>query len=575
MLTPVEDFWLRWHAEHSSDELATRARLVLEAETGGSPARVAADLGLSPQKAEGVLAEFEHDRLATFPRATVRLDDLIKLDTPDDHLRRQHIAHQARRLFNDTQPLHHLPRKTRQLLEAAALLPPLPPAAPAGGVPRELDMLDGAVLADLGPAEQAIISCILHFQRKGFRADRDPLFKPLRPAEQSQARYLAALLQVAINLDASGSELTELKGAELHADTVVLRLLGPKARSDGAQACRQTWLWRPVFHSSLAYEIGPRRASAPEQGAVAEAGDEPAGAVFGRQLAAALRQWEPRLAGVAGAESLELRDQLAGVSDALAAVGAFATMLKRQPVKDAKKPLRRLQKRLMAVVEQQNALSDLDSYMQGRPAAALAELQPLHEAWERETRQQQSSVKATLESDATAELRQRLTEMAANPPMRHRKTSSMHVAARVLLDEVIGELAERQEKVVTDRPKTYRRYQESLGRLACALDAIGAKGDDAARLAADVQRLEARIERWLASNALNDAIAAFLDEWAEQQARRKAPQLFGAQAVLAYRQARRAQWTRLRSSLAEDWRPLRASRLRRRTNKLLGQLRKK
>jgi hypothetical protein len=147
-----------------------------------------------------------------------------------------------------------------------------------------------------------------------------------------------------------------------------------------------------------------------------------------------------------------------------------------------------------------------------------------------------------------------------------------------LLEELCTDLTERQAKVVTDRPKTYRRYQESLARLACALEAMGAQqGQDgeAERLLADVVRLEDRIERWLAINALNDAIAEFLDAWAEQQARRKAPQLFGAQSVLAYRQARRAQWSRLRSSLVDDWRPLRASRLHRRTNALLNQLGKK
>jgi hypothetical protein len=97
-------------------------------------------------------------------------------------------------------------------------------------------------------------------------------------------------------------------------------------------------------------------------------------------------------------------------------------------------------------------------------------------------------------------------------------------------------------------------------------------GEEAELLLADLLRLDNRIDRWLASNVLNEAVAAFLDDWAEQQARRKAPQLFGAQAVLAYRQARKAQWFRLRSTLVRDWRPLRAARLRRRANTLLKQL---
>ncbi len=50
MLSQVEDFWLRWHVAHDSDELAGRARLVLETEHGSAPGQVAARLGLSTVK---------------------------------------------------------------------------------------------------------------------------------------------------------------------------------------------------------------------------------------------------------------------------------------------------------------------------------------------------------------------------------------------------------------------------------------------------------------------------------------------------------------------------------------------
>ena len=577
MLSPVEDFWLRWHVEHGSDELAGRARLVLEAETGGSPGQVAANLGLSPQAAESVLAEFEHDRLATFPRANVRLDQLIQLDTADNHRRRQHVAHQARRLFNATRPLHHLPRKARQLLEAAALLPPITRSATGGAVvQRELDLLDGAVLADIGRSDQAMIACVLRFQLKSYRADRDPVFKPLRPAAQSQVRYLAALLQLAARLDSSETQSTILKGVELKAELVVLRLMGPKAQTDGAYACRKAWLWRPVFHSSPEFALGPRPVAPADEKSIGSTDrDEPAGAVFGRQLAAALRLWQSSEPGGNHTDLLTFRDQLSGVGQALAAVGAFGTMLKRRPVKEVKRPLRALYRRLSEVVRQQNAIGDLEAYIAARPPAAIAELQPLRDAWAHAAAQRQSAMQAFLQSDDALQLRAKLAQMAQTPPLRRKKSTNMRAAAPVLLEELCAELAERQEKVVTDRPKSYWRYQEGLARLACVLEALGGKatmGDEAERLLADVRRLEDRIERWLASSGLNDAIADFLDAWAEQQARRKAPQLFGAQSVLAYRQARRTQWSRLRNSLALGWRPLRPSRLRRRANALLNQL---
>lgn len=575
MLSPVEDFWLRWHAEHGSDELAERARLVLQAEAGGSPSQVAANLGLSTQTVEGVLAKFEHHRLAAFPRPNLRLKQLVELGSSNTAHSR-HVAGLAKRLFNDTRPLHHLPRNNRQLLEAAALLPPpaRPTSAKSNGQP-DLHLLDGATLADFGPSDQAAISCVLHLQRKGYRTDRDPVFKGLRPTEQSHVRYLAALLQAAEDLDHSGTQSTGLLGAEIEAEAVVLRLAGPKAETDGAYACRQAWLWQPVFHLALKHALGPRPKAPRATSAVGAADrDELVGAVFGRQLASALRKWQANLPGTTGADLAGFGDLLAGVSQARATLGAFASVLKRQPLKQLRRPLRTLYDLLAELVEQQNALTDLEAFCDGRPQASVADLQPLREAWERAQRRRQIGLKAWLVGEDGTRLYATLHAMAQRPPVRRSKSTSIRVAAPALLDELCAELAEREQGVMTDRPKTYRRYQQGLDRLPCALEALGGKttmGEDAERLLADVQRLQGRLDRWLASSTLNDAIAEFLDAWAEQQARRKAPQLFGAQLVLAYRQARRAQWSRLRSSLPNDWRPVRASRLRRRVNALLKQ----
>lgn len=586
MLSPIEDFWLRWHSEHSVLEVAEQARLVLEAESGGSPGQVAANLGLSTQTVEGVLAKFEHDGLNTFPRPSLKLTQLIQLDSVDA-AGRQYVARQAKRLFNNTRPLHHLPRKARQLLEAAAWLSST--AAPTNGngtAKRGLYLLDGANLADYSAPEQAIISCVLHLQRKGNRADRDPIYPRLHPAEQSQVRHLAALLQVATALNHSRTQSTNLLTADLEDEAVVLRLTGPKADDDGHCACRQDTLWQPVFHLGLQYTQGP----APKPGletpqAIRQTDrDKTVGEVFGQQMTAALRKWEASLPGAESTDMAGLADWLAGATEAEAALGAFASVLKRQPVKQVRRPLRALTKLLYAAVEQHNALSDLLVYCSGRPPAIVAELEPLREAWERSSRRCQLALRAWQDGNDAPVLYAQLAEMAATAPMRRRKASRLRVAAPVLVDELYSEVAGREAMVIADRPETYRRYQRRLARLACALPALnslasrGKAGaiEDAAeaadRLLADVVRLESHIERWLASTALNDAIAVFLDSWAEQQARRKAPQLFGAQAVLGYRQARRAQWSRLRGSLPTDWRPIRASKLRRRLDAILKRL---
>ncbi len=581
MLSPVEDFWLRWHSEHSHFEIAEQARLVLEAESGGSPVQVAANLGLSTQTVQGVLAQFEHDRLATFPRPKLELAQLIQLD-PIEAARQQHVVRQARRLFNHTRPLHHLPRKARQLLEAAVWLSPLAQPAPANGSGRhDPDLLDGATLTDYSPREQAILSCVLRLQHKGYRADRDLDFRQLRPADQSQVRQLAALLQVASALNRSKTQSTHLQAADIETEAVVLRLSGPKAEVDAASACRRASLWHPVFHLALKPRVGPEakpEVAAPKADPKADQAGT-VGAAFSWQMSAALRKWPAGRPGSQTPEVAGLGDWLVGVTEAEATLSAFQSVLKRRAVKRVRRPLRALAVLLTAANQQQAALGDLHAYCSGRLPAAVAELQPLREAWEKSLRRQQTALRAWQEGHDASRLYARLAKMAVAAPVRRRQAASIRVAAPVLLDELFSEVAEREASVLADRPKTYRRYQRSLARLASVLltlraSAPGGNGavEEADRLLADVQRLQSRIDRWLASSALNDAIAEFLDTWAEQQARRKAPQLFGAQAVLAYRQTRRAQWSRLRSGLPADWRPVRSSRLRRRLDALLKHL---
>ena len=294
MLSPSEDFWLRWHADHSNNELAERARLVLEAETGLSAHQMAASLGLSEQAVTGVLQAFEHQRLAGFPRPYFEPEQFLELQ-PERVAHARHVAGLVQRLFGATGALHHLPGKTRRLLECAALLWPL-----VGLSPRKRDrgvlqqpgpeLLDGATLAGFSPREQAIISCVLRFQRTAYRPDRDPDFTRLRPTQQEQVRQLAALLQAAGGLDHSHTQSTALLGADISSDCLTLRVSGPSAELDGAQACRQSRLWQPVFHLALHYALGPG-AVARENGSSPQPVDGaiPLAAIIGREMAQALR----------------------------------------------------------------------------------------------------------------------------------------------------------------------------------------------------------------------------------------------------------------------------------------------
>jgi hypothetical protein len=94
-------------------------------------------------------------------------------------------------------------------------------------------------------------------------------------------------------------------------------------------------------------------------------------------------------------------------------------------------------------------------------------------------------------------------------------------------------------------------------------------GPEAVALAADLRGLAQQLDDLRRLDSADVAIGNFLDRWAVRQARRKAPQLHGAEAVLAFRQAVRDQRRQQQRALARAWQPVRGRRLLRRVALLL------
>ena len=108
-----------------------------------------------------------------------------------------------------------------------------------------------------------------------------------------------------------------------------------------------------------------------------------------------------------------------------------------------------------------------------------------------------------------------------------------------------------------------------------ALDVLGGAptlGPGATALAADWQKVEQRIEGLRHLAAVDDAVGRFLDEWALRQAKRKAPQLSGVDAVLAYRHRRRTERQAQRKTLTAAFRPVQGRALATRVKTILADL---
>ena len=571
MLSPAEEFWLRWHAEHSAPEVAERARVVLRAGGGTQAPRLVAP-GITAAQAQAALDGYSRQELNEFGRPELKPEQLLRL-FPTQVARWQHVARLAGQLFDATRALHNLPYKSRRLLLAAALLQPMAGAGEDGQA--GLELLDHPKLAGLGSRQQAAVACLIKLQRKGYRADRDAQFRKLRTNVQQQMRALAALLQAADALDASQTQSTVLVAADLRPEGASLRLAGPSAPADSA-ALQNAWLWRTVFNHALKTQVVPdaEAAQAPPAATLPHP-DQPMAFAIQRALGACLQTWQTSQAAAAQGDAAAQAKLEKAIDELRAAFGAFKSLLKRKPVQAVAPELRRLQRAAAAAAWCETAIADVTTFRGRMAPEKAAGLLPLENAWKQARQRRQAEFQEWIGGQAGAELYAELVALADAPPMRKSKTGDVRSCARPLLTELIEHLAEREAAVTVQQPKTIKRYRQALAGLAVALEALGGAvilGQPAAQLLADLARFQNRLERLRVSLQFDAAIGDFLDEWAEKQARDKSPQLFGAQPVLAYRQARKAQWSRLRRSLSRDWRPVRANRLRRQMAALLRTL---
>lgn len=183
------------------------------------------------------------------------------------------VADLALALFDAVAERYDLPPGHRRLLEIGALLHNVglttdPPAHHLVG----RDIVLAHVIDDLAARDQALVACMVAFHRKKVRPQLEPAYLALGKRGQREALQLAAILRVADGLDYHHSQATAIAAVEVAEGGLLLRLAGPHAAADGAQAVAKADLWARAFGEALRAEAAPAAASA-EPDAPAEPGD--------------------------------------------------------------------------------------------------------------------------------------------------------------------------------------------------------------------------------------------------------------------------------------------------------------
>jgi hypothetical protein len=517
----IDQFWMAWHARHGGA-------------TGAVPGRAA------PSGRPGA----------------PRLADLVASARTAGS---QVVAGTATMLFDAARARLRLRPGARRVLEAAAHLASLGGAVEAEGPwPRARRLLAGRMPAGLRRRDYALLLAILPGR------DDEPAASARAADPVAREAHILRLLLNLANAIGDARHQARLESVRLQRDHAALRLGGLAAWEAADRIEALAGAWAELGGGELRVTIAPPSANELTQTASAPLdSDTLLPAAMQRGLAGALVAWQAAMieALIGTPEALAQAEQATTWLREL--VAAFRPALKRKPVRAARQALAQVLRLLRPVVERQAATQAARAYQAGLTPEAAEEFQPLVEALDQGARQAGAALAAWLDSAEAVETAEHLLAFGAAVPARRPAYRRLAEGAPELVEAAAATLGRRlAANTGHDRPHA-RRVHDGAVRCLAVLNTLAAPPSAAPPAAGQIELLQQRLGALLQLGATDDLIAQFLDQWAVRQARRKAPQLHGVAAVLAFRQGIQAARAAARRAAADAARPLRGGRLQR------------
>jgi exopolyphosphatase / guanosine-5'-triphosphate,3'-diphosphate pyrophosphatase len=172
----------------------------------------------------------------------------------DDQQHAEHVRELSIQLFDQLQPVHHLPAQSRVLLEAAALLHDVGHMVSHRGHHKhgEYLTLNGDIPGLEGRNRAVVAALVRYHNRKSEPAGHHAAYSSLNSNDQRITRRLAAILRIAEALDHSHRQRATNLKASFQRGAVGLQV---KARGDAAEdllaANRSAELFEKEFHVRL------------------------------------------------------------------------------------------------------------------------------------------------------------------------------------------------------------------------------------------------------------------------------------------------------------------------------------
>jgi exopolyphosphatase/guanosine-5'-triphosphate,3'-diphosphate pyrophosphatase len=175
-----------------------------------------------------------------------------RLDSDRRHA--EHIRELSLQLFDQLQPVHHLPAESRVLLESAALLHDVGHTVSNRGHHKhgEYLTLNGDIAGLTGRDRNLVAAAVRYHNRKADPSGNHPAYSALSNPDKRLARRLASILRIAEGLDHSHRQRIAKIQAKFQRGAVGLHFT---ARGDAAEdirdANRSADLFEHEFHVRL------------------------------------------------------------------------------------------------------------------------------------------------------------------------------------------------------------------------------------------------------------------------------------------------------------------------------------
>lgn len=166
----------------------------------------------------------------------------------------EHVRELSLQLFDQLQPLHHLPAEARVILEAGALLHDIGHTVSHRGHHKHGEYLTmNGDISGLEGRERALAAAVVRYHnRKAEPADHHTSYSALSTGDRRLARRLASLVRIAEGLDHSHRQRISSIHAAFQRGAVGLQLT---ARGDASEdirdASRSAELFEKEFHTRL------------------------------------------------------------------------------------------------------------------------------------------------------------------------------------------------------------------------------------------------------------------------------------------------------------------------------------